>query len=190
MYRVSVPNCESIACHHSIPYSPRVNIELYRVHCTPPRINRWIPFHTIITICRTGHVTRYTVPNCESITGHHSIPILTTCQLTFVPCTLYPPRINRWIPIPRINPEIFRVNCSPSRISHTEKLYHTSTQTCTGYTVPNHESIVNTYQYYTSIQTCTGYTVPNHVSIVNTYQYYISTPTCTGYIVPQLWINY
>ena len=160
---------------------------LYRVHCTPPRINRWIPFRTIITTCRTDHVTGYTVPNCESITGHHSIPysphakpdmyrvhctelwinhwspfhtILTTCQRRTVLGTLYPPRINRWIPIPH-NPEMY-----PHRKSVTEKLSHTSTLSCTGYTVPNNESIVNTYQYYTSTQ------------------------TCTGYIVPQLWINY
>ena len=131
MYRVPVPNCESIACHHYLrwPYSPLVNIELYRVHCTPPRINRWIPFRTIITTCRTDHVTGYTVPNCESITGHHSIPysphakpdmyrvhctelwinrwspfhtILTTCQRRTIPGTLYPPRINRCIPIPHM----------------------------------------------------------------------------------------
>ena len=173
-----VPNCESIASHHYIPYSPLVNIELYRVHCTPPRINRWILFRTIITTCRTEHVTGYTVPNCESITGHNSIPysphakpdmyrihctelwinrfspfhtILTTCQRRTVLGTLYPPRINRWIPIPHINPEIFRVNCTPHRESVTEKLSHTSTLTCTGYTVPNNESIWihtnSTYQH-------------------------------------------
>ena len=123
MYRVSVPNCESIACNHFIPYSPRVNVEQYRVHCTPPRINhwipfhtilttlsvnielyrvhftpprinRWIPFHTIITTCRTGHVTGYTVPNCESITGHHSIPYS-----------------------PRVSLHLFHVHCPPANQS-------------------------------------------------------------------------
>ena len=54
------------------------------------------------------------------------------------------PRINReYIPIAHINTDLHRVPCTPTvnqllnkRISHWKTIYHTSTQTCTGYIVP------------------------------------------------------